>query len=97
MQKQTEDGITYPKKRRQNVKALNAAVQKMKDAGIVEADYKVKVYFSLYYPTGAPSGQSFGTYTSDATKETVSDISTVIRAFATTSASPEMGSAAISL
>ena len=58
----------------QNVKALNAAVQKMKNSGIVGNDYKVKVYFSLYYPAGVPSGQSFGTYTVGS--ESVSDIST---------------------
>lgn len=59
---------------KQNVNALNAAVQKMKDNGIVGSDYKVKVYFSLYYPTGVPSGQEFGTYTVG--DESVSDIST---------------------
>lgn len=59
-----------------NVKALNAAVAALKASENckVAADYKVKVYFSLYYPAGVTSGKSFGTYTYNSTS--VTDIST---------------------
>ncbi len=57
-----------------NVLALNNAVQKMKDLNVVGSDYKVKVYFSLYYPEDVTDGYSFGTYSYG--DESVSDIST---------------------
>lgn len=55
-----------------NVKALNAAVAKLKarETCKVADDYKVKVYFSLYYPSDVPSGKSFGTYTYNGTSVT---------------------------
>lgn len=56
-----------------NVSALNSAVQKMKDQNVVGSDYKVKVYFTLYYPEGVTDDYSFGSYSYG--DESVSDIS----------------------
>lgn len=61
-----------------NVKALEAAVAKLKAVSgtKVSSDYKVKVYFSLYYPSGVSDGySSFGDYTYNGT--TISSIEEV--------------------
>lgn len=47
-----------------NLKALNAAVAKLKatDGFAMGSNYKVKVYLGLYFPEGVTDGYDFGTY-----------------------------------